>query len=171
MRVVIAPNQILRTQTKPVKKISPGLLNTFKEMAKLTLTFKDPEGIGLASNQAGLTERFFIAKNGEGFLTVINPKILKTYKRVKKQFEGCLSIPNYWGEINRFSRVKVSYQDETGKEHIETLTGLLAWIFQHEIDHLDGKLFPDRVLEQKGRFFKFTGKDKTGRDTFEEVTI
>ncbi len=171
MQIIIAPNPILRATAKRVKKITPGLRNTLKEMAKLTLTFKDPEGIGLAANQAGLTERFFVAKNGAGFLIVINPKILKTYNRTKKQFEGCLSIPNYWGEVNRFSRIKVSYLDEIGKEHIELLTGVLAWIFQHEIDHLDGKLFPDKVLEQKGRFFKFTGKDKTGRDTFEEVTI
>ena len=171
MEVIIAPNPVLRAQTKSVKKITSGLLNILKEMVKLTKTFKDPEGIGLAANQVGLTERFFIAKNSEGFLVVLNPKILKTYKRTKQQFEGCLSVPNYWGEVDRFSRIKVSYLDQTGKEHTEILTGVLAWIFQHEMDHLDGKLFPDKVLEQKGRFFKFTGKDKTGRDTFEEISI
>src|SRR3989344_4728137 len=111
MQIVIAPNPILRTVTKPVKKISLGLLNTLKEMVKLTFTFKDPEGIGLAANQVGLTERFFVAKNGTEFITVINPKILKNYTRVKKQFEGCLSIPNYWGEVSRFSRIKVSFLD------------------------------------------------------------
>ena len=61
--------------------------------------------------------------------------------------------------------------DETGKLQTKALKGILAWIFQHEIDHINGIIFQDRVLEQKGKFYKFTGKDKTGTDTFEEMTI
>ena len=171
MQVVKAPNPKLRIQTKRVKKIKPSLVQTLKEMIKLTLTFKDPEGVGLASTQVGLEESFFVAKNGARFISVINPKILSLGKRTKKYFEGCLSIPNMWGEVKRHTNIKVSYQDKTGKIKTEALKGVLAWIFQHEIDHLNGTLFSDRVLEQKGKFYKFTGKDKTGTDTFQEVTI
>ncbi len=178
IKVVLAPDSRLRVITKPVKKITPALVTTCKEMIKLTKTFKEPEGIGLAANQIGLTERFFVAKDpsfektgGQEFLIVFNPKILSQGQKTKARFEGCLSIPKYWGEVNRFLTVKVSYQNEAGEVITKSLRGLLAWIFQHEIDHLDGKLFPDRVLEQKGQFYKFTGKDKTGTDTFEEVTL
>lgn len=186
MQIVKAPDPRLRIQTKPVKKITPGLLQTTKDMIKLTKTFHDPEGVGMASTQIGMDGQFFVALEQEEkkaasakgsdepmekFITVFNPKITWTGKRVKKYFEGCLSIPNYWGEVERYYAIKVTYQDETGKAIHANLKGVLAWIFQHEIDHLNGKLFPDRVLEQKGKFYKFTGKDKTGTDNFEEVTI
>lgn len=171
MQLVKAPDSKLKIQTKPVKKIKPALLQTLKDMIKLTKTFKEPEGVGLASTQVGLDESFFVAKNGPKFITVINPKVLSSGKRTKKYFEGCLSSPDIWGEVRRHTNIKVSYQDQTGKLTISSLKGVLAWIFQHEIDHLNGILFQDRVLEQKGQFYKFTGKDKTGTDIFEEVTI
>ena len=132
----------------------------------------------MASTQVGLDESFFVAKNlpagrhgGPKFITVINPKVLSNSKRTKKYFEGCLSSPNIWGEVRRHTLIKVSYQDQTGKLIISSLKGVLAWIFQHEIDHLNGILFQDRVLEQKGKFYKYTGKDKTGTEIFEEVTL
>ncbi len=169
--LVKAPDPRLRVQTKPVKKINPALKNTLKEMVKLTKTFKDPEGVGLASTQVGLDGSFFVAKDTKKFLSVINPKIISAGKRTKQYFEGCLSVPNMWGEVRRATNIKVTYQNGEGKTVTVPLKGVLAWIFQHEIDHLNGTLFSDRVLEQKGKFYKFTGKDKTGTDTFQEVTI
>lgn len=171
IKVVKAPNPKLRVKTKPVKKINPGLLQTLKDMVKLTKTFSDPEGVGLASTQVGLDESFFVAKKGSHFVSVINPKIISKGKRTKTYFEGCLSVPNMWGEVKRAINLKVSYLDPQGQTVTIPLTGIQAWIFQHEIDHLDGILFSDRVLEQKGKFYRFTGKDKTGSDVFEEVTI
>jgi len=171
MQLVTAPSSRLRIQTKPVKKINSALLNTLKEMVKLTKTFKDPEGVGLASTQVGLEEAFFVIKDGKKFISVINPKIISTSKRTKTYFEGCLSTPNIWGEVKRYFSIKVSYLDKNGKIINKTLKGLLAHIFQHEIDHINGIIFQDRVLEQKGKFYKFTGKDKTGTDTYEEITI
>jgi len=171
MQLVIAPDPRLRIQTKRVKKINPALLQTLKEMVKLTKTFKEPEGVGLASTQIGLDESFFVAKKAEKFISIINPKILSSGKKTKKYFEGCLSVPNIWGEVKRYLQIKATYQDETGKTITKPLKGVLAWIFQHEIDHLNGTLFSERVLKQKGKFYKFTGKDKTGTDMFEEMTL
>ncbi len=171
IKVVKAPDARLRVRTKPVKKINHRLIQILKEMIKLTKTFKDPEGVGLAATQIGLEESFFVAKNDKKFVSVINPKIVSTGKRTKKYFEGCLSVPNMWGEVRRAISIKVSYQDTSGKIVTIPLKGILAWIFQHEIDHLNGILFSDRVLEQKGKFYKFTGKDKTGADTFQEVSL
>lgn len=192
MIVIHAPDERLRIKTKPVKKITPGLLQTLKDMVKLTQTFKDPEGVGLAATQVGLNERFFVGrlhdsphappskpsqrgnrwKNyGQEFMAIINPQILIFYKATKTYFEGCLSVPNIWGEIKRHTSIKVSYQDVDGNSITKTLKGIPAWIFQHEVDHLDGIIFTQRVLEQKGKFYKFTGKDKTGTDNFEEITL
>ncbi|OGE64412.1 peptide deformylase, partial [Candidatus Daviesbacteria bacterium RIFCSPLOWO2_02_FULL_36_7] len=169
--VVKAPDPRLRIKTKFVKKINSGLIQITKDMVKLTKTFTDPQGVGLASTQVGLDGSFFVAKNGTKFISVVNPKILSTGKRTKKYFEGCLSVPNMWGEVKRYLQIKVSYQNLTGKTITKPLKGIQAWIFQHETDHLNGVLFPDLVLQQKGKFYKFTGKDKTGTDIFEEVTI
>ena len=192
MRVIQAPNPILRIQTKPVQKITPALLQTLKEMIKLTKSFKDPEGVGLAATQIGLEERFFVArlhdsKNvppsepgqikerwanyDKGFVAIINPKILLYSKATKTYFEGCLSIPFIWGEVQRHISIKVSFQDIKGNQITKTLRGTPAWIFQHEVDHLNGILFSERVLQQKGKFYKLTGKDKTGTDIFEEIVL
>lgn len=179
MYVIKAPDKRLRVQTKKINKITPALLQTFKEMTALAKTFTDPEGVGLASTQIGLDGRFFVAKTfskdneepKESFRICINPKIIFYSKKTKKYFEGCLSIPFFWGEAERSLSVKVSYMDETGKEIKTTLAGFDAHVFQHEVDHLDGILFVDKVLAQKGKMYKFTGKDETGTDIFEEMTI
>lgn len=171
MEVIKAPNEALRVSTKPVKKITPGYLQTVKEMIALTKTFKDPEGVGLASTQIGLLERFFVAKIGDDFIACFNPQILSTTKATRVYIEGCLSIPDYYGEIRRHTRIRVQYTGVSGKTVTRPLKGVSAWIFQHEMDHLDGILFPDHVLKQKGKFYKCIGKDKTGTDIFEEVTI
>lgn len=192
MEVVKAPDPRLRVKTKQVKKINQTLRDTLKQMIKLTKTFKDPEGVGLAATQIGLNERFFVGRihdskkippskpgerrerwenYGKEFTSVVNPRILAYSKTTKKYFEGCLSISNMWGEVKRHTLIKVAYQDERGKTVTASLKGVPAWIFQHEVDHLNGILFSDRVLQQKGQFYKYTGKDKTGTDTFEEVMI
>lgn len=171
MEVVKAPNSKLRIKTKPVKKITKELLQTIKEMVQTTESFKDPEGVGLASTQVGLDQRFFVAKSGKSFIVCFNPQILSTSGTKKVFFEGCLSIPDYYGEVQRPTIVTVTYENEQGKKVTRTLRGLAAWVFQHEMDHLNGKLFVDRVLEQKGRMFKSLGKDKNGSEEFEEVKL
>jgi peptide deformylase len=172
MQVVIAPDQRLRIKTKPVKKVTPHLLKTIKEMVRLTKTFVDPEGVGLASTQIGEDEQYFVMKYADKtFKTVFNPKILSYSKATKIYFEGCLSIPNYYGQVTRHLSVRVTYQDEKGDVVKERLTGIKAWIFQHEYDHLQGKLFMDKVLEEKSRLFKVAGRDRAGAEIFEEVSI
>lgn len=171
-KLVLAPDNRLRVKTKPVKKFGDKYKNIIKGMIELTKAFIEPEGVGLASTQVGNDEQYFVAKKDDGtFVAVFNPRILKFSKKTKQVFEGCLSIPNFWGELERSVAVTVYYQDENGNEHQEKLTGLDAHIFQHEYDHLQGKLFMDLILEQKGRLFKIVGKDRTGADVFEEVTL
>ncbi len=171
MNIIKAPDQRLRVKTKSVKKITPELLKVTAQMIKLTKTFVDPEGVGLASTQIGEIEQFFVFKSLDDFKAIFNPKIISYGKKLKKFFEGCLSIPDYYGEIKRPTIVEVSYLDKNGKVVRQKLKGVEAWIFQHEIDHLSGKLFMDLVLEQKSRLFKVVGKDRAGAEIFEEVKL
>lgn len=171
MQIIKAPDSRLRTKTKHVKKITPELIKLSLEMIKFAKSFTDPEGVGLSTNQIGRTEKFFVAKIGEEFAVFFNPEIHTFSPKKKIFFEGCLSIPDYYGETKRPISVKVSYQSTQGEKITKTLRGIASWIFQHEVDHMNGILFMDRVLENKGKVFKFVGKDKTGSDMFEEIKI
>lgn len=171
MEILTAPNPVLRKKTKPVKKITPELLKIAREMIKLTEDFTDPEGVGLSANQIGREENLCVVKLRKKFLICFNIKVLKSSKNKRTFFEGCLSVPDIYGEVKRPTSVTVSYQDENGKVITKPLSGVSAWILQHEIDHLNGKLFVDRILEQKGRVFKITGKDRAGSDIFEEIKL
>lgn len=86
------------------------------------------------------------------------------------KLEGCLSLPTIWGTVKRFETIVLSYLDEQGKSHTRKFSGFLATIIQHEYDHLQGTLFPKRVLEQKGKLYK-SKKDEKGKDIFEEIEI
>ena len=87
-----------------------------------------------------------------------------------RKLEGCLSLPNIWGEVERAPWVIIKYQTPQGKTQTKKFSGFMATIVQHEIDHLEGILFPKRVLEQNGRLYK-SHKDEKGKDVFEELTI
>ncbi len=171
MQIVLAPNDILRKKGKFVKKITPETQKKVSEMIKLTQTFTDPEGVGLAAPQVGIPERYFIAKFGQSFQVFFNPQIKKFGKKEKVSLEGCLSIPDYYGEVSRPTIITLEYMDKSGKVINKEFKGVRAMIVQHEYDHLEGKLFIDYVLSQKGKLFKVVGKDENGRDIFEEVSL
>lgn len=97
-----------------------------------------------------------------------NDKKENDSKHIK--LEGCLSLPSIWGEVKRHPQIIVSYLDEKGKPHKRLFKGFMATVIQHEIDHLNGILFPKRVLEQKGKLYKSV-KDKKGGDIFEEIDL
>jgi peptide deformylase len=139
----------------------------------------DPVGVGLAAPQIGKSLAIFIIKPTEKSKTqaFINPQIKKfeqeknsKLKGKTKKLEGCLSLHNIWGEVERAKVVWLEYLDETGKPHHKKFTGFIATIIQHEVDHLNGILFPKRVLEQKGILYE-SKKNSKGEDIFEELTI
>jgi Glu-tRNA(Gln) amidotransferase subunit E-like FAD-binding protein len=92
------------------------------------------------------------------------------YKIHNTKLEGCLSLPNIWGEIARKPSITLSYLDKKGKNHTKTFKGLFSVIIQHEVDHLNGILFPKKVLEQKGKLYK-SHKNEKGEDVFEKIEI
>jgi peptide deformylase len=180
-----SPDPVLSGIAKPVNNIDKSIRELLIHMEEALNNAKDPEGVGLAAPQVGKPYRVFIVKESKNspLLTFINPElelskslpIAKPKKGKKKddlvKLEGCLSLQDIWGIVNRYDTVKLSYMDETGKKHDrEKFTGFLATIIQHEVDHLNGILFPKRVLEQHNKLYK-SSKNKKGETVFEEITI
>lgn len=176
-KIVDVKNPILRQKAKPIAKIDKKILELISDMKDTLSVQKDPEGVGLAAPQVGKSFQIFIADYKNLKRVIINPEILeesvkKRSASTKKQdlgekeiLEGCLSLPHYYGPIVRADKIKIKYLDEKGKEQIEEFEGFDAQIIGHEIDHLNGILFIDKILEQKAPLYKFDGEE------WEEVSI
>lgn len=155
-KILKVTDPLLRRKSKPVKKVDKKTQAIIADL-KDTLTIqKDPEGVGLAAPQIGKLRQIFVMRYKGEPKVIINPKIISrsrgsTKKREdgKKIMEGCLSLPHYYGPLLRPDKVKVKYLNERGDSVTETVTGFEAQIIQHEVDHLVGVLFVDRLLEQK----------------------
>lgn len=183
--IVQSPDEVLRSPTRAVDLVGPRLQKIIDEMKATLLSQRDPEGVGLAANQVGLPYRLFLARFGtkknEPVRVFINPEIVEESEEIlpkekNHQMEGCLSLPQYYGLVKRKRLVKVKYQRmaDSGKrlEYIEeTFVGFPAVVIQHEMDHLNGKIFVERILEQNGKLYKVTGKDRKGKDVWEEVEL
>lgn len=188
LEILKAPHSTLSDKAKSVAKIDNGVLKLIEEMKKCLAQASDPIGVGLAAPQIGKSLKIFIAKPNtkSNVLTFINPRIIKSKEELSKansqttsqksidsrtrKLEGCLSLPNIWGEVQRYNQIQLEYQDESGKMHNKKFTGFISTIIQHEIDHLNGVLFPKRVLEQNRTLYK-SEKDEQGEDVFEEIKI
>jgi peptide deformylase len=177
--IVTAPNPVLSSKASSVAKVDSIILKLIKEMEEALDAATDPIGVGLAAPQVGKSLAIFVIKPSPKakLQAFINPKITKiesqTVGKVKgktKKLEGCLSLRNIWGEVERAKTIWLDYLDETGKPHHKKFSGFIATIIQHEVDHLNGILFPKRVLEQKGTLYE-SKKNSKGEDIFEELTI
>ncbi len=138
---------------KIAKEVLPGDLDEefLKEMSEIMYT---QDGIGLAAPQVGISKRFFMYDIGEKLNIVVNPQIIERSKEVESGQEGCLSIPDIYEEVPRAVKIKVKYTDQYGKEYVRDLEGYEARVFQHEFDHLNGKLFIDYLSLIKRRTLK-----------------
>ena len=178
LQILNAPHTTLSTKASFVKKVDSQILKLIGDMTKSLEAASDPVGVGLAAPQVGKSLQLFIAKPNlkSKIFVFINPKII-THLPIKKareervrKLEGCLSLKDIWGEVERYPEIAVKYLDEKANLHNRKFTGFMATVIQHEMDHLEGVLFPKKVLEQKGKLYK-SEKDKKGEDFFEEIKI
>ena len=163
MEIFYLGNDILRQKAKAVKKIGPE----YKEIASnLLKVLGDEKGIGLAGPQVGIMERIFVVHvNGDMPRTFINPSITETSEETLKYEEGCLSIPNLYADVIRPAAIKVQAWNESGKPFAIEASGLLARVILHEMDHLEGKLFIDRISEAKrSKIIEKFEKASSGKD-------
>jgi len=133
--------EVLRKVSKEVKQFDDGLWQLLDDMAD---TMYNENGVGLAAPQIGILKRIFVVDIGEGIIECINPEIVATEG---EQFgeEGCLSVPNKFGNVRRPNYAKVRAQDRNGNYFEVEGTELMARALLHEYDHLDGKLYIDLV--------------------------
>jgi peptide deformylase len=144
--IVIWPNKVLTSATKPVTDFGPALEKLLGEMLEAV---KEAKGIGIAANQVGEPLRVALVGREDGtFFEIVNPQLLEWSEDVTLD-EGCLSVPDVWEKTPRFKKVKVRYQDKTGQWHEVEAEGRLAHVFQHEIGHLDGHVFVELLSSLK----------------------
>jgi peptide deformylase len=139
---------VLRKPTKRVTEVTDELRKLIADMFE---TMYAAEGIGLAAPQVGRTERLAVVDVDGAKYALINPEIVSTEGTEEKAEEGCLSIPDIYGDVERPGTVTIRATDENGNEYEATGSELLGRCFQHEIDHLDGKLFIDYLSPLKRR--------------------
>ncbi len=157
MNIVYYPHPALRWKSKPITEINAALREIVREMFDVMY---EARGVGLAANQVGLPLRLFIvntsAESGEEDgeedeeLVFINPEITHRKGSVEGE-EGCLSLPELYGQVRRAEEIVVEAFDLQGREFSMTLTELAGRVVQHETDHLDGVLFTDRLSDSAQR--------------------
>lgn len=188
-KIVTAPSEVLRKVAKPVSTLDRRVLDVIKTMDKTLRAAKKPQGVGLAAPQIGESLRIFMIRpETDGPITTfINPEIVKFSQKLidphgkKGVYEGCLSIPQHYAPITRSASVTVKYftLPENSKhealnpkqvsnlefsisdltEKTESFSAFAAHVIQHEMDHLNGILFIDRVLEQNTKLYKIEGEE------------
>ena len=144
LKVLHYPDPVLKKKAEPLTEFGPKEQNLFDDMIE-TMHLED--GVGLAAPQIGVSKRILIAcptiKQGEE-LVIVNPKIMDSSGREIGP-EGCLSLPGITGDIARFKKIKLRFQDRFGETITADLRDFFARIIQHEMDHLDGILLIDRL--------------------------
>ncbi len=151
MKIIVAPDIRLNQFSKKVKDIDKEIINTLEKMLDCMYA---SNGIGLAAPQVGILKRLIVIdcsenKNQNKALKFINPEIIELSNNKVEFEEGCLSLPKQFAKISRPDEVKIKYRDVKGAPREEIFKGIEATCIQHEIDHLNGKLFVDHVSKLK----------------------
>lgn len=183
--IINIPDPLLRSVSKPVEEVSDALRKLMDDMLE---TMYDAPGIGLAGIQIAVPLRIItldVAMRSSDEeededaepeevepepMFLINPEIMSFSDELSTYEEGCLSIPDYYADVERPARCMVKYIDRDGKEQSIEATGLLSTVIQHEVDHLDGKLFVDHISKLKRdmvvkKFTKIAKQDGTAHAT------
>jgi peptide deformylase len=165
------PDPLLKRKSVPVGEITDEIRTLAQDMIEVMY---DEPGIGLAAPQVGEAIRLVVMDtswNEEGGekqpVVMVNPEIVERDGEITWT-EGCLSVPEFQADVERSARVRVRYRDLDGKEHVEDASELRAVCFQHEIDHLDGVLFIDRISRLKRSLYVQKRKKTLEREREEE---
>ncbi len=165
--IISLPDKRLREKSAPVEKVTPELLALAQDMLE---TMYAAPGIGLAAVQIGVMKRLVVLDVGrkqggeKDPMIFFNPQVIDASEEKSVYTEGCLSIPGYEEDVERPTRVRVSYMDQLGKMQELEADGILATCLQHEIDHINGKLFIDHLSSLKRALItkKFAKKARRG---------
>lgn len=176
--IISLPDKRLRKQSELVEKITPEIKKIIKSMEEATVDWdktRDHEiGVALAAVQIGkmyrivIIKRDYDKKDDYSFTALINPEIMKLDGDLVEDYEGCLSVPNVYGKVPRYSKVKVKAKDINGNEIKLNLSGFTARILQHEIDHTNGIVFIDKIVENSEAFYVLNDEGKLVKLDYEK---
>ena len=168
MKIITTPDSRLREKSEKVGKITPDILKVIEQMRKLSIDWEKEHpyelSAAMAAPQMGVLKRIIIVrdnmedKSKSTFTALIDPVIIKAEGKIKKDYEGCLSVPTIYGMVPRATKVRVKAKLEDGTEVRIKATDELARTLLHEIDHLDGVLFIDRIKDEKDAFYEMNDK-------------
>lgn len=166
--IITLPHPDLRKRSKRVGAITDKIKQLIDDMKTATLDWEDHRdhevGVALAAVQIDSLERVVIIRNNfedkqdRTFQVLINPEITKHEGDIQEDYEGCLSIKDIYGKVPRYSKVRVRAINEHGKPVRVKAEGFLARVFQHEIDHTNGKLFIDHIRDDHDAFYRLDEK-------------
>lgn len=145
LEVLKAGHPVLKQVAQPVDHVNKKMRAFIEDMAE---TMYKTDGVGLAAPQVGVSKRIIVVDDGNGLQALINPQIIKA-EGSQWGPEGCLSVPGYFGDVERYEKVTVTAIDPNNKKLRIEAEGFLARIFQHEIDHLEGHLFIEKAVNLK----------------------
>jgi len=164
--VITLPNSHLRQKSMKVGVITPEILQIIQDMKDATISWDESRehevGVALAAIQIDRLYKIVIIRNNYDnkndltFTAFINPVITKLEGAMEEDYEGCLSVKDLYGKVLRHTKVRVKALDENGREFRVTAEGFLARIFQHEIDHTEGKLFIDHIKNKTDAFYRLS---------------
>lgn len=177
--IITLPNDHLRERSRRVGIITSEIKGVIKKMKEATLDWEASRshevGVALAAIQIDeafriiVIRRNFDDKEDHTFDVFINPEITKYEGELEEDYEGCLSVLDVYGKVPRYTKVRLRALDENGREIRVKAQGFLARIIQHEIDHLNGKLFIDHIEDDPDAFYKITQDGKLEKQPYEQV--
>jgi peptide deformylase len=166
--IITLPNPLLRQRSSKVRAITPDILKLIDDLKSVALDWEDsrPHEISAAisavqidrPDRVAIVRSDFDNKAVREFTAIINPEIVKLEGEITEDYEGCLSVPDVYGLVPRFSKIRVKALDINGNEVRFKADGFLARIIQHEIDHTNGIVFIDHIRDKKNAFFKLDKK-------------
>ena len=168
--IIALPNPHLREKSKKVGIITPEITQLIADMKAATTSWdasrEHEVGVALAAVQVDQLYKIVVVRNNfedktdQTFTAFINPEITKKEGELVEDYEGCLSVPDVYGKVPRYKKVKVKALDENGKEFRVTAEDFLARIFQHEIDHCNGMVFIDHIKDSPEAFYQLQADGK-----------
>lgn len=168
--IIALPNPHLRKKSQRVGIITPAIKQVINDMIDATVNWDESRehevGVALAAVQIDQLYRIVVVRNDYDnkedltFTTFINPEIVKLEGEIVEDYEGCLSVPDVYGKVPRYNKVRIKALDINGKPIRVTAEGFLARIFQHEIDHTQGIVFIDHIKDKHDAFFRLTASGK-----------
>lgn len=177
--IIVLPNKHLRQKSRRIAIITPEVRTVIEKMKSSTLSWEDSRehevGVALAAIQIDEPLRIIIVrydfdnKEDRRFNVFINPEITKQEGQLQIDYEGCLSVADIYGKVPRYSNIRMRALDENGHQVRVKAEGFLARVLQHEVDHLNGKLFVDHIKNDPDAFYKITSEGKLEKLAYEKI--